>query len=161
MEKKFDILEVVEMGIEKEKMRRDFYQRVAKEFKSTSIKDLFARLSNWEENHIDKLNGIKAGLGNDELIEFESGLLEAYWKTLINDMLYIKVDVGEFSKNIKTPLEAVSYGISFEKDSILFFSELGQHLVSKGKGVIETLIEEERSHLIYLIKLEKQLREEY
>lgn len=153
----FKIAEVVDLGIEKEKVRRDFYDAVSKSFKEKEMKDLFTRLRDWEEVHIEKFTEIRDSLEQDEAIENYPGQLGDYMKSLVDDKLYKQVSAQEFSKNVATPISAVNYGIGFEKDAILFFSELSKYTGSSRKEVINKLIDEEKQHVIYLTQLRDKL----
>ena len=149
----FKITEVVDMGIEKEKARRDFYDKVSKTFNEKELKDLFAKLRDWEVTHIEKFTEIKNSLEEDKTAENYPGQLTDYMQSLVDDKLYKQVSAEEFSRNIKDPIAAINYGIGFEKDAVLFFSELSKYAASSKKQAIDKLIDEEKQHIIYLINL--------
>ncbi|MFH0826267.1 MAG: ferritin family protein [Candidatus Omnitrophota bacterium] len=153
----FHISEVVDMGIEKEKKRRDFYDLVARSFQDEAAKKLFLRLRDWEVAHIKKFTEIKESLGEEESAESYPGELSAYMRSLVDDKLYNQVTPQEFSQNVKTVLDAIQYGLGFEKDAILFFSELKSYASDTHKEVIQQLIDEEKQHIIYLINLKKEM----
>mgnify|MGYP001233826511 CR=1 FL=1 len=152
----FNAAEIIDMGIAKEKKRRDFYGLVANSFKEKELKDLFARLRDWEEEHIQKFTGIRDSVGEDETMESYQGELEAYMKALVDDMLYNQVSAAQFSKNVKAPIEAIYYGMGFEKDAILFFTELLKYMTPSHQESVVELIREEKKHLIYLAELKKK-----
>ena len=156
MENIFKVSEVVDIGIEKEKQRRDFYGAVADHFEDEDMKSLFRRLRDWEETHIKKFTSIREDLKETKPVESYEGELDAYMKALVNDKLYQQVSPDSFSSNVKTPLQAIDYGIEFEKDAILLFTELAHFIKSDKKDVLMQLIEEERQHLMYFNKLRKK-----
>jgi len=156
----FHISEVVDMGIEKEKKRRDFYDLVAKSFQEEASKKLFLRLRDWEVTHIKKFTEIKESLGETEAAESYPGELSAYMRSLVDDKLYNQVTPQEFSQNVKSVLDAIQYGLGFEKDAILFFSEFKAYASDTHKEVIEQLINEEKQHIIYLVNLKKEMLKE-
>ena len=151
----FNAAEVIDMGIEKEKKRRDFYALCAETFKDKKLKDLFSQLRDWEGEHIKKFTDIRNSVEESEVAENYQGEFEAYIKSLVDDMLYNQVSPKEFSRNVQTPLSAIAYGMSFEKDAIIFFTELLQFMTHHHREKIEELINEERKHLIYLAELKK------
>lgn len=153
----FNIAEVIDMGIEKEKKRRDFYGRVSEYFKEDDMKKLFSRLRDWEGEHIKKFNAIRDTVKIDESQESYEGELAEYMKALVDDELYSQVSAKEFSKNVKTPRSAIQYGIGFEKDAILFFNELLKYMEPVHTEKVLTLIDEEKKHIVYL----SQLRQKY
>lgn len=153
----FHISEVVDMGIEKEKKRRDFYDLAAKNFQEDAARKLFLRLRDWEVAHIKKFTQIKESLGQEESAESYPGELSAYMRSLVDDKLYNQITPQEFSKTVKTVLEAVQYALGFEKDAILFFSELKAYTSGTHQEVIQQLIDEEKQHIIYLVNLKKEI----
>ncbi|MDD5437469.1 MAG: ferritin family protein [Candidatus Omnitrophica bacterium] len=152
----FNAAEVIDMGIEKEKKRRDFYGFAAEKFKEKEMKELFGRLRDWEEAHIKKFIEIRNSVEDYEISESYQGEFAAYIKSLVDDMLYSQVSSGWFAENVKTQLTAIQYGIGFEKDAILFFNELLKYMNPAHKGKIEELIGEEKKHLVYLTELKKK-----
>lgn len=153
----FNAAEIIDMGIEKEKKRRDFYGRVAKEFKEKDIRKLFGDLRDWEEAHVKKFTEIRDSVADEEIAESYQGEFGAYIRSLVDDKLYREVTAASFAKNIKTPIDAISRGIGFEKDAILFFNELVEYMPSHNKEKVRELIDEEKKHIIYL----SQLRTKY
>ncbi len=145
------------MGIAKEKKRRDFYALVATSFKQKEMKELFGRLRDWEAEHIKKFGEIRDTIDESEVVESYQGELGAYMKALVDDMLYKQVTAAQFSKNVKTPLEAIAYGLSFEKDAILFFQELLRYMTPLHQEKVVELINEEKKHVIYLTELKRNI----
>jgi rubrerythrin len=153
----FNAAEVIDMGIAKEKKRRDFYALVATSFGQKDMKDLFGRLRDWETEHIKKFGEIRDTVEESEVVESYQGEFGAYMKALVDDMLYKQVTATQFSKNVKTPIAAVTYGIGFEKDAILFFQELLSYMTPNHQEKVVELINEEKKHIIYLTELKRRL----
>jgi len=158
MPKIFSAAEIVDLGIEKEKQRRDFYGLVATRFEDKQMKELFLRLRDWEEEHIKKFKQIRDSILEAEAVESYPGELAGYMRNLVDDALYVKVSADSFSQNVKTAQAAVDYGISFEKDAILFFLEILSFMNTPQKEIIQTLINEEKQHIVYLAQLRKALK---
>ena len=152
----FNIAEVIDMGIEKEKKRRDFYERVSESFKEADMKKLFSRLRDWEDEHIKKFAAIRDTVNIDESQESYEGELAAYMKALVDDLLYNQVSAKEFRKFVKSPKSAIQYGIGFEKDAILFFNELLKYMEPIHTEKIQLLIDEEKKHIVYLAELRQK-----
>ncbi|MCM8790224.1 MAG: ferritin family protein [Candidatus Omnitrophica bacterium] len=154
----FNAAEIIDMGIEKEKKRRDFYAFVSTKFNQKKMKELFTRLKDWEAEHIKKFTAIRNSVEESEVVENYQGEFESYMKALVDDMLYNQVSAEKFSQHVKSPLEAIRYGMEFEKDAILFFRELLTYMSQTHKEKIEELINEEKMHLVYLAKIEKEYK---
>lgn len=153
----FNAAEVIEMGIAKEKKRRDFYGLVATKFKDKGMRELFSNLRDWEEAHIKKFSSIRDSVRQDEITESYQGEFGAYMRALVDDKLYNQISPANFAKNVKTPLSAIQYGLGFEKDAILFFGELLNHMEPVFRDKVLELINEEKQHIIYLTELKRKI----
>lgn len=152
----FNAAEVIDIGIEKEVKRRDFYGLAADKFSDKAMKELFTRLKDWEDTHIKKFTEIRNGLEQDEAFESYPGEMQSYMKALVDDRLYSETSKENFSKNVRSPLDAIRYGMGFEKDAILFFSELLPAVDPDNRGKVQSLIDEEKLHLIFLSELKQK-----
>lgn len=152
----FNAAEIIDMGIEKEKKRRDFYGLVSEKFKDKELNSLFSRLRDWEDEHIKKFSEIRDEVKDTEITESYQGEFSAYIRAMVDDRLYSEVSPKGFAKKVKNPLDAIRLGIGFEKDAILFFNELMQYMAAHDKDKIGKLINEEKQHIIFLSELKKK-----
>jgi rubrerythrin len=152
----FNVAEVIDMGIEKERRRRDFYGMVAERFENKALKDLFVRLRDWESEHIKRFSMIRDSSVAEEAQESYQGEFAAYMKALVDDKFYKQVSAKEFARNVKAPKVAIQYALGFEKDAILFFNELLKYMEPYQADKVRELIEEEKRHIIYLTALKKR-----
>ncbi len=152
----FNVAEIIDMGIEKEKKRRDFYDYVATKFKEKDMKDLFSNLRDWEEAHIKKFTEIRNSVEDMEIMESYQGEFNAYIKSVVDDMLYNQISAEWFTQKVKSQISAIQYGIGFEKDAILFFGELLKYMMPPHEDKIRELVNEEKKHLIYLTELKRK-----
>jgi rubrerythrin len=154
----FNMSEIADLGIEKEKKRRDFYGLVAKKFSEKDMFELFSRLRDWEEEHIKKFSEIRDSIKDIKETENYEGEFNSYMQALLDDKLYSEVSPENFRANVKTPIDALSYGIGFEKDAIIFFNEIINFTVDTRKDIIKKLIEEEKQHIVYLAALKEKIK---
>ncbi len=150
------LVDVINIGIEKEKARRDFYGHTAKIFNEGEVKVLFERLRDWESGHIKKFESIRNSVESHSAIESYSGEMAEYMDALIDNKLYDEVSPENFADHVKNPLHAIQYSIGFEKDAILLFQEMLPYVQESNKESIHNLIKEERQHIVYLINLRKK-----
>ncbi|HVO76952.1 MAG TPA: ferritin family protein [Candidatus Bathyarchaeia archaeon] len=155
-----DILQpadIVDIGIEKEKKRRDFYALAAEHFKAKQeLSALFARLRDWEIEHIKRFEEIRGTVSRAQYTESYAGETEAYMDALVDADLYAAITPEKFAGLVKTPLEALDRGIGFEKDAILFFSQLSRFIDPRSREIVDRLVNEEKQHLLYLFKMKKE-----
>ncbi len=150
--------EIVEIGIEKEKKRRDFYALAADHFKDNEeLAGLFGRLRDWEEQHIKRFQEIRDNVSKAQYTESYPGETEGYMQALVQSDLYSEMTPEEFAGQVKTPAEALKRGIGFEKDAILFFGGLQRFVDKKSKEIIDKLISEEQEHMIFLFNMKRNL----
>lgn len=150
--------DIVDIGIEKEVKRRDFYALAHEKFKGEKeLGDLFAKLRDWEAEHIVKFKEIREGVEGASYAESYPGEIEAYMQAIVDSELYGKITPEGFASIVKTPADAIDMGIRFEKDAILFFNGLSRFVDKAFYPVTRKLIEEEQQHLIYLYELKKKM----
>ncbi len=148
--------EIVEIGIEKEKKRRDFYALAADRFKGEKeLGELFARLRDWEVEHIRRFEEIRDSVKKAQYTESYPGETEGYMDALVDSDLYAKITPERFAEIVKTPLDALDRGIGFEKDAILFFGQLARFIDPASKEIVDRLIKEEQQHMLYLFTMKK------
>ena len=150
--------EIVEIGIEKEKKRRDFYAMCAERFKGKrDLYELFQKLFEWEVEHVRRFTEIRDTIAKAQYTESYAGETEAYMSALVQSDLYADLTSAKFAEEIKTPADAVEKGMGFEKDAILFFSGLSPFVDQRSREVIQALIKEEQQHLLFLFNMKKEL----
>ncbi len=154
----FSAAEIVEIGIEIEKNGRDFYNSVLKLSKNSKAKEVFEFLAAEEEKHVARFEAMLSQVKKYEPSESYPGEYFAYLKALSEGYVFTKKDKGaEVAKNVKADKEAVELGISFEKDSILFYYEMKRFVLEGEQKVVGKLLEEEQAHLEKLTGLKKSL----
>jgi rubrerythrin len=150
--------DIVDIGIEKEIKRRDFYALAAEHFAdSPELAKLFGRLRDWEEGHIKKFESIRDDVKGGNYAESYPGEIHEYMAAVVDSDLYENLDAESFALTIKTPEAALDAGIGFEKDAILFFGGLANFVDPKAREVIQELISEEQQHMLQLFEMKKKL----
>jgi rubrerythrin len=150
--------DIVDIGIEKEIKRRDFYGMAADYFSDNpELAGLFGRLRDWEEGHIRKFRKIRDEVKGGNYAESYPGEIHEYMAAVVDSDLYREMTPESFAEKVKTPEEALDRGIGFEKDAILFFGGLANNVDPKSAEVIEELIKEEQQHMLQLFEMKKKL----
>jgi len=151
--------DIVDIGIEKEKKRREFYALAADQFgENEELAQLFSRLRDWEDEHVRKFKEIRSEVsGGGGHAEDYPGEMEGYMKALVESDLYDDINPEDFAGSIQTPQQALKRGIAFEKDAILFFTGLAGFLDEDNKKTVNKLIKEEQQHMLYLSDMKREL----
>ncbi len=154
----FKIAEILDMGIEKEKKRRDFYGKLKNIYNKPSLIKLFSDLERWEEEHVSKFSAIKQSLIEEQnTAESYHGELMEYIGAYLDHRLYYDIDSDTFKEKVANPDDALIMAMHFEKDAIIFFSELLALVQDVHKSTIKQLIDEEKQHLLFLYNIRKEL----
>jgi rubrerythrin len=151
----FNADEIFQMGIEIETNGKRFYETVAKNISDATVRNLFSDLSRWESEHIDLFNKLRQALPDSAKrgdVFDPNQELQLYIKATAESHVFIKnKDITSLASGCKTHSEALDLAITFEKDSVVFYTTMKkvvpEHL---GKRQIDLLIDEEISHISIL-----------
>lgn len=151
----FNADEIFQLGVQIETNGKTFYETVAKNTSDPSLKGLFSELAKWESEHQELFEQLKKALPDSakrEALFDPEGELSLYMRAMAESHVFIKnKDILGLASKCKTPAEALDLAITFEKDSIVFFTTMKrvvpEHL---GKDKIDLLINEEIRHIFIL-----------
>jgi rubrerythrin len=149
---KFNVSDIVEMGIQIEKNGKEYYAEVMGCAKSEKTKDIFRFLGNEEEKHINYFENLLASLEKEEMAESYPGEYHEYIEHLSGLHIFTKKGAGKTTAcKMKSDKEALETAAGLEKDTILFYHEMKTFISGKDKEVIEKIIQEEQKHLSKLL----------
>ncbi|MFW6380910.1 MAG: ferritin-like domain-containing protein [Bacillota bacterium] len=157
---KFGAAEVIEMAKDIEKRGQEFYEIRAEKTDNQELKDLLLRLASDEKDHYQRFTE----LANQ--FELESKENSYVYNEEVSAYLNALVEFAVFpvEGRIDKQLEEMSVGdvlgiaIRAEKDSILFYQEMLEHNQGRTAGVIKKLIDEEKGHLLDLVRMDARLQ---
>jgi rubrerythrin len=158
----FNADEIFQLGIQIEANGKQFYETIARNSLDPSVKGLFSELSKWESEHqqlFEKLRKALPDPAKKETLFDPDGEQSLYLKTMAESHVFIKNrDVSGLASRCRTSAEALDLAITFEKDSIVFFTTMKgivpEHL---GKDKIDLLINEEIKHISILTQKRQEL----
>jgi len=141
--------EVLEKAIEIEVKGAAFYQALAETADDSSLIELFTYLAEQEKTHEQTFTAMMDRAG-----EFREDLGMDYFDYLAG--MQLLADQGIFEDDKKTVKQAVlaksrddliRIAMQFEKDSILYYSEMRPVVDADANRILDELIEQERGHL--------------
>ncbi|HMK52278.1 MAG TPA: ferritin family protein [Thermodesulfobacteriota bacterium] len=158
----FNADEIFQMGIEIEANGQKFYETVAKNTSEPSAQKVFFDLARWESEHIELFRKLRQGLPDSAKQEdlFDPNQeLHLYLKATADSHVFVRnKDITALATMCKTPIEALDLAVAFEKDSVVFYTTMKklvpEHL---GKNQIDSLIDEEITHIFVLTQEKKEL----
>lgn len=151
----FSIGEVIEMAIQTEKLGSQFYADMALKFnRKTRLKKLFTTLSEKEKKHERVFAELKDLVGGREPMDWPEA--QSYFRAVVESEFFLgSGKSATMMRDIKTSAQALDYAIGFEKETLVFY--LGLKAEVREKHLIDKIIAEERSHLIWLATLKESL----
>ncbi len=145
---KFSIVEVIEQAIQTERAGYKFYSSLVEKFEEPALKDLFLKLAARERQHEKTYTELKDMVKQDEE---PAGWDEAsaYLKAIIESHFFVgKGKSMPLMDYITTKKQAIEIALCFEKETLLYFYGLRE--VVKEKEVVDEIINEEKSHIMWL-----------
>jgi rubrerythrin len=160
----FNADEVFEMGMDIEQNGEAYYRKAAELTGDPEIKKIFVDLMTAEQHHYKTFKRLRENLPAKDTAPLVSdpddqGYL--YLDALVKSRLFNSVREAEDACTDRCdPVSVLQGALTFEKDTILFFTEMkGMTREDLGKTEIDRLIEEEREHIIWISGMIKKIRE--
>ncbi|MCX8026703.1 MAG: ferritin family protein [Thermodesulfovibrionales bacterium] len=149
MQERFSIREVIEQAIQTEKLGYQFYTTMSERFKKdVELNKLFMTLAEKEIQHEKTFTELLQSTGDSQ----EEGWDEVslYLRAIVESEFFLGKEKSLPSmQHIKDINDAVKYAISFEKETLLYFYGIRDSV--KEKEVIDEIINEEKSHIRWLV----------
>ncbi|MFZ2196321.1 MAG: ferritin family protein [Thermodesulfovibrionales bacterium] len=145
---KYSISEVIEQAVQTEKLGYQFYTTMAERFKHDSeLKKLFETLGAKELVHEKRFSELKDITGAVEPEGWEEA--SQYLRAIVESEFFLgKHKSLPDLKHVHTIGAAVDFAMGFEKETLLYFHAIRD--VVKEKDVVDKIINEEKSHIIWL-----------
>jgi rubrerythrin len=150
--------EVLELAIKIEQNGVTFYKSLADRATNSQISEVFSQLAQEEQDHISTLKEWLDKLAERETTESYPEEYGAYMKNLADESAY-QCDTAcqSLVSKAATELETIQVGLFFEKDFLLFLYEMRDFVTQADMSIIDSLIKEEKQHLIQLLRLKKNM----
>ncbi len=145
---KFSVREVVEQAIRTERLGYDFYTSMAERFKEDeNLVDLFDTLAKKELVHEKRFRELYEIIGDDEPGGWED--VSEYMRAFVESEFFLGSDSALIRmRDIEDIEEAVDFALAFEKETLLYF--IGLKRAVKEKEILDEIINEEQSHIMWL-----------
>ncbi len=154
--------EVMEMAVETERDGRKFYEAVAAETKDPKLKDLFRFLAEEEGRHVTEFQAIARTVSErpqdlvynwQEAAEYLDAIVESKYFLGSGKSLSL-------ARESRNSGEALDHALGFEKETMLFYTEILQMVSEQVKPAVGRLIAEEKAHIVKLTALRRILKRE-
>ena len=151
----FSIREVIEQAVQTEKLGHEFYTKMSERFENDSkLKDLFNELALMEVAHEKIFSDLKDKISDENLENWDEAA--KYLRAIVESEFFLGKNKSLPSLGyLDSVKDAVEYALEFEKETLLYYVGL-QQAISKNE-VIDKIIDEEKSHIIWLSEFKKNL----
>jgi len=152
---KFSIREIIEQAIQTEKLGNEFYTKMAEKFHDNKdLKKLFETLSAHEVRHGNSFVALKEKMKDEEPEGWDE--VTPYLMAIVDSEFFLGKDKCLPSlEHVKTALEAIDFALCFERETLLYYYALRE--ATKEKEILDKIIREEKSHIIWLNSLKNSL----
>ncbi|MFH1006621.1 MAG: ferritin family protein [Candidatus Latescibacterota bacterium] len=149
--------EVADLCIEIEKNGAAFYHALGESTKEEAVRKLSHYLEGEEKRHQGIFEKLRNALKGYLPVESYPGEYDLYMKALADERVFTTdAVVRKMAGKVENDLEALTVAIGFEKDSILFLYEMKNLVPDSEYETIDTLVQEEKSHLRQLSQFKKE-----
>jgi len=148
----YSINDLINIAISIETRGISFYDVMAKSTDNDEARDVFEELVEMEREHIDTFQDMFR-------VDVTSTLENtSYIKSLIDSAVFTDdLITSELATQADSDIKALELAISAEKDSILFYYEIRDHVPVELLPAINKVIAEEKSHLQKLSEIKNKL----
>lgn len=167
--KKFSPRDLLTLAVRIEQNGEAYYLNMAERSQHAAAKKTFEYLATQERQHVVDFQKIIESLGADadKVPEaYRSVQVEGYLEALADGIVFPNTagfeDAAKAIKKIKTDFDAILHALHFEKDAIIFFSEVlhmlpGEH---PDRKAVQELIRQEKIHIARLHTMIAQIQAE-
>ena len=145
---KYSISEVIEQAVQAERLGYQFYTAMAERLKhDNGLKKLFETLGAKELVHEKRFSELKEITGGVEPEGWEEA--SQYLRAIVESEFFLgKHKSLPDLKHVHTVEAAVDFAMGFEKETLLYFHTIRD--VVKEKDIVDEIINEEKSHIMWL-----------
>ena len=154
----FRVSEVVQMAIDEEHNGVLFYNALHDCAESATLKEAAKRLAAQEKGHEKAFTQLRDRLGVHAPAESYPGEYGNYMNALMNGKTFPNEEAAvKLAQDAGGDVQAVDTAILFEKNTLLFLSEMRTLVPDGDQASVDELIDEERQHLVDLSNIRSML----
>lgn len=148
--------DIFQFAIRMEENGEKFYNYAASIAKDPKVYGIFTKLASEEIKHRKLFADMFSKIDTIMPKESYPGEYMTYLQSSIDGKVFSTTATKELAE-IKDVIAALDFAIGRELDSVLYYSEMKKYVTSSAQGLLEQVIEEERSHVVILSEIKKNL----
>lgn len=147
--------EVMEMAVQTERGGRAFYRQVADRTDHDDLRGLFRFLADEEDRHVAAFQNIARSITErPEEMPYQWEEAVPYLDAIVESRYFLGEDKAlALVRDSATPRQAVENALGFEKETLLFYTELQDMVGEPNKPAVRRLVAEEKAHVVKLSRL--------
>lgn len=152
--------EAIRFAIEAERCGQAFYEQLETAARAETVRFLCQDLARQEVEHARQFEKLLARVREAGWIRPATWDELALAQSLIQErLLPDEATARQMAARAASDLEAIEIAIQLEKQSILFYTEMLDMTETRGRPVVEEILQAEKLHLRRLIELKQTLKE--
>jgi len=151
-----DIKDVLQFAVRIEENGENFYRSVARTITDEEVAKLFNFLAEEEVRHRKIFAEMLEKTGKHEVAETYPGEYFQYLKAYVENLIFSSTMEKQL-KNRKGVRKIMDFAIGRELDSITYYLETKSLVPGIQHGILEKIIEEERSHFVRLSIMKEKM----
>jgi rubrerythrin len=150
--------ELINIAIGIERRGIAFYDIMARSIDNVMARSALQYLGDMEREHVKIFQGMLDEADKYQMSEAATEEYADYLQALVDSAVFTDdLATSEVATHTGNDLEALELAIGAEKDSILFYYQMGEVMPPPTQSVVNRIIAEEKSHLKELSELKKNL----
>ena len=151
--------ELITIAVGIEKNGAAFYDTALASAKIDAVRETFQYLADSEREHINIFHNMLDAVENIQPLYTYTEEYDIYLKSLVDSAVFGNEQrARDAASKVSDTDSAIQIALAAEKESILFYSVIQEVSKRSEKVIIAKIIDEEKSHIIQLLKLRKTQR---
>ena len=150
--------ELIDIAVGIERSGAAFYEYLVNAARDLRAQVMYKYLADTEKDHLRTFQALRADVGDYGYPTPSSDEYAAYLDALVKSAVFTNDKAARtLAAKASSDSEAIEIAIRAEKDSILFYTAIKDLVRLPDIGVLDKIVDEERSHLTQLSEFKKGL----
>ena len=157
----FNADEILAIATTIERNGQTFYRKAAQKAADPKAKELFVKLADWESRHEAKFSKMREKLSGADFLPIDPDGSVAIFLNAVADGKVFNLDAvdSDLERTTSDVRSAFNEAVNREQIAVTYFSAIRDIVPEAfGKNVIDDIVREELSHIVYLKDMMRTLK---
>ena len=160
MNKNWSPQEILDIALRVEENGEHLYAKLEEKAEDEKLKAVWRFLKEQEIGHQSRFKQMLENSGDYLIQEFGAGEYDAYLEAIAATYIFTPQLIKDKTEKLfVNTREALDFGLQIEKESILVYTALKEYVLSDKKELLDSIIREEKKHVVVLTEFKKTLKE--